>query len=150
MLLLDMYLSATEHGFLLTVTVAFGVFMGLFLLYDKLSNHFATYKGQADLEKKRLLSRVALGGVIAIVMNADGRPTKAELEEVKAFLKKHYQRQHQLEILHHIKRVLALKRPNTDYYASQLNLCFNYPKRMLVVDLLYNVASFNKNIYPTK
>lgn len=123
--------------------------MGAFILYNKWKEKQSennTKKHTDEHEKRKLLSRVGLGGTIAIVMNADGRATKAELEVVKSFLKQHYSRELQIEILHHAKRVLALKRPNTDYYLSQLNLCFNYKKRFLIVEMLYEVASFNGGI----
>lgn len=145
----DITVSSSVYQFILYITIAWSIIMGIFLLYDKYKFQQDHDSNQpADIEKKRLISRVALGGTIAIVMNADGRPTKAELEEVKSFLKKYYRREYQLEILHHVKRVLALKRPNTDYYVSQLNLSFDYPKRMLIVEMLYEVASFNGGITP--
>lgn len=143
----DFFVSATTKNIITTITILWAAIMGFYLLYNKYKDDFAN-PNTDEIEKKKLLSRVGLGGVIAIVMNADGRPTKAELEQAKVFLKVHYRREMQIDILHHIKRVLALKRPNTNFYLSQLNLCFDYKKRSLIVDMLYEVASFNGGITP--
>ena len=147
------WVSQTTADVIQYLTVACAVFMGGLLLYNwRMENGSANEEPRGrekeDIEKRKLLSRVGLGGAIAIIMNADGRPTKAELEEAKNFLRKHFTRENQIDILHHIKRVLALKRPNTDYYLKLINISFNYKKRILIVDMLYEVASFNGGITP--
>lgn len=147
----DILVSASTKDILLGLTIAWAAIMGGFILYDKFKDKLLASNAnntQPDTEKKKMLARVGLGGAIAIVMNADGRPTKAELEEAKNFIKNHFEHNAQIEILHHIKRVLALKRPNTEYYLNQLNLYYDYKKRLVIVDMLYGVASFNGGITP--
>lgn len=149
--LCDIFVSASTKEILMGISIAWAAIMGCFLLYDKFKDKLLSADNQPkqpDTEKRKMLARVGLGGAIAIIMNADGRPTKAELEEAKNFIKNHFERDAQLEILHHIKRVLALKRPNTEYYLNQLNLYYDYKKRLVIVNMLYGVASFNGGITP--
>ena len=149
--LCDLFVSASVKEVLMWFTIAWAAIMGCFILYDRFKDKLLSankVNNQEESARRSLLARVGLGGAIAIVMNADGRPTKAELEEAKNFLKTHFERNEQLEILHHIKRVLALKHPNTKYYLNQLNLSYDYNKRLVIVNMLYGVASFNGGITP--
>ena len=149
--LCSIFVSASTKELLMWIAIAWAVIMGVFLLYDRFKDKLLSVNNQPNqdlTEKRKMLAKVGLGGAIAIVMNADGRPTKAELEEAKNFIKTHFERSEQLEILHHIKRVLALKRPNTKYYLTQLNLYYDYNKRLVITNMLYGVASFNGGITP--
>ena len=97
-------------------------------------------EAQTKKETRKRLSRMAVGGLIAITMAADGHPSKGKLEIAKKFIREHFSEGNQLEILRHIQHVLEQNRPNTDFYLNTLNLSYDYKKRFLLTDLLYQIA----------
>jgi DnaJ like chaperone protein len=99
-------------------------------------------------EKERAIPGIdeSLAGLISVIMNADGHPTRSELGEVKYFLLKKFGEQKAKKILLILKQQLNKKIINFRPFCLQLNRNFSYEQRLDFLTLLFRIASSNNRI----
>ncbi len=88
---------------------------------------------------------VVLLVLVAIVMKADGKVTKTELDEVKKFLMQHFNGDEEacLDCLKTLKDILNIITPNYDYnpVCEQVRRHMNYSSKLELLHLLFKISS---------
>ncbi len=79
------------------------------------------------------------------VMKADGVATKSELEVVKAFLRANFTEEEGKEALQMLKKILATNYSYRDV-CSQIRTRLNYSGKLVLVHLLFKIASADQEI----
>lgn len=93
---------------------------------------------------------VSLTGLIAIIMNADGQATKAELAEVKLFFLKKFGEQQAKRLLLILKQMLQREILDFRPHCLQLNRSFSSAERLDFLTLLFRIAKANNGICETE
>lgn len=88
--------------------------------------------------------RVSFLLLIAVVMKADGKVVKSELDHVKKFLLQNYGEEQATDMLH-ILRDLVKKDYSVYEVCRQIRLNTNYTTRMHLFDFLYSVAAIDND-----
>ncbi len=89
---------------------------------------------------------VAMVGVISAVMNADGKNTKSELKEVKAFLLKRFSEKRARKMLLLLKEKLQTEIRNIRPLCLQINRDFSYSQKLEFLTLLFRIPESNDEI----
>jgi len=125
-------------GFLTIILVGFL----LFLFYEKIKEEFGPV-GPRTADRTLPTFGLALAGLMAIVMKADGQVTKSELAEVKSFLLKRFDEKKTKKMLQLLK--YSLEKEITDFrpHCLQLNRNLSYKERLDFLALLFRIAQAN-------
>jgi DnaJ like chaperone protein len=107
-----------------------------------LSNHSTGEQGQTYSQANKTTQGdfiVSLMVLVATVMKADNRVTKAELDEVKHFLSRHFNEQDSLEALQLLKNIL---KQEYDYepVCLQIGSRMNYSGKLELIHWLFKVS----------
>lgn len=114
----------------------------LFLFYEKVKEEFGTpVKNTEDRTIPSL--GMALAGLMAIVMKADGQVTKSELAEVKSFFLKRFDEKRTKKMLQLLKYSLGKEIADFRPHCLQLNRNLSYKGRLDFLTLLFRIAQAN-------
>lgn len=119
-------------GFIVGTTITSGV-----KLISNKSTGGQAYSGANTTTQGDFI--VSLMVLVATVMKADNRVTKAELDEVKHFLSRHFNEQDSLEALQLLKNIL---KQEYDYepVCSQIGSRMNYSGKLELIHWLFKVS----------
>ena len=114
-----------------------------FLFYEKVKEEFGAPKKKTE-DKTIPTFGLALAGLMAVVMKADGQVTKSELTEVKSFFLKRFDEKKTKKMLQLLK--YSLEKEITDFrpHCLQLNRNLSYKGRLDFLALLFRIAQANR------
>ena len=137
-------LLATGLGFVLGGPI--GALIGFFVS-SSLSKSHQDYN--EEHYKRRRTSegdfKISLLVLMACVMKADGSVKKAELDIVKAFLRRNFTEEEALEALQILKQLLNQPINETEI-AMQINSYMNYSTKLELIHLLLDIAYADGNV----
>ncbi len=121
-----------------TVGGPIGAIIGVFLGSAISSNYGTNSKTTTKNDFK--LSLLIL---IATILKADGKVTKSELQETKAFLRSNFGEEEALEALQMLKNILE---QDYDYktICLQINQGLNYSSKLQLIHILFKISSADK------
>ena len=119
-----------------TVGGPIGAIIGVFL-GSAISSNYGEKKKKNTSQNDFKLSLLIL---IATVLKADGKVTKSELQETKAFLRANFGEEEALEALQMLKNILE---QDYDYKSIclQINQGLNYSSKLQLLQILFKISS---------